>query len=157
MAEQWLILEAIIYYFPAVFANIGIFLTWFFSGKKVFLIVSKKWFGTHRGYDAFFYGIFYGGIGGLIIGNFWLGFVQGLGVWLGNLFGSFVKRRLNIPPGEEMPILDQIDFLLGATIVGSFVLKPSLQWFLLIVVLASVFHRIASYFLFKMGMKDVPY
>ncbi len=40
-----------------------------------------------------------------------------LGALLGDLAGAFLKRRLKIKPGRPLPVVDQLDFVLGALIL----------------------------------------
>lgn len=40
-----------------------------------------------------------------------------LGAMLGDLAGAFLKRRLKIRPGGSLPIVDQLDFVLGALLL----------------------------------------
>ena len=46
-----------------------------------------------------------------------LGLAIGLGVLLGDVIGSFLKRRINIAPGKPAPVLDQTDALIGALLL----------------------------------------
>ncbi|MDD3265460.1 MAG: CDP-archaeol synthase, partial [Dehalococcoidales bacterium] len=39
------------------------------------------------------------------------GFLLGTGAIGGDIFGSFIKRRLNIESGDSAPLLDQLDFM----------------------------------------------
>ena len=39
-----------------------------------------------------------------------------LGALLGDLTGAFIKRRLDIAPGGLLPVVDQIDFVVGAVV-----------------------------------------
>ena len=41
-------------------------------------------------------------------------FFVSIGAMLGDMLGSFIKRRLNISRGRPAPLLDQLDFLFGA-------------------------------------------
>jgi len=36
------------------------------------------------------------------------------GALLGDAVGSFIKRQLHIPPGSSFPVVDQIDYIVGA-------------------------------------------
>lgn len=40
------------------------------------------------------------------------------GALLGDLFGAFIKRRLGMKRGAPAPLLDQLDFVLGAYLFG---------------------------------------
>jgi CDP-2,3-bis-(O-geranylgeranyl)-sn-glycerol synthase len=39
-----------------------------------------------------------------------------LGALLGDLTGAFIKRRIGIAPGGLLPIVDQVDFVVGAVV-----------------------------------------
>jgi CDP-2,3-bis-(O-geranylgeranyl)-sn-glycerol synthase len=41
-------------------------------------------------------------------------FLISLGALSGDLIGAFIKRRLKFPPGFPLPLMDQLDFILGA-------------------------------------------
>jgi CDP-diglyceride synthetase len=43
---------------------------------------------------------------------------------MGDLTGAFLKRRLNIPPGGLLPVVDQIDFIVGAILFSLLVSMP---------------------------------
>ncbi len=84
----------------------------------------KPILGSHKTVRGFFAGIIAGTIIGmlesLVDGRLLLaGPVIALGAVLGDLLGAFVKRRLNIKPGSALPVLDQLDFVLGGLVLGS--------------------------------------
>ncbi len=43
-----------------------------------------------------------------------LGFMLSTGALVGDLVGSFVKRRVALAPGDPAPLLDQLNFVFGA-------------------------------------------
>ncbi len=47
-----------------------------------------------------------------------LGALLGFGALFGDILKSLVKRRLGILPGKSWPVFDQIDYVIGASIVG---------------------------------------
>lgn len=47
-------------------------------------------------------------------GLFFFGVLAALGALIGDMFAAFLKRRLGLKPGEPLPIVDQLDFVLGA-------------------------------------------
>ncbi|MDO8428465.1 MAG: CDP-archaeol synthase, partial [Candidatus Diapherotrites archaeon] len=49
-----------------------------------------------------------------------------IGTHAGDLTASFLKRRLGLASGKEVLLLDQLDFLAGALILGSIYYWPSL-------------------------------
>jgi CDP-2,3-bis-(O-geranylgeranyl)-sn-glycerol synthase len=48
---------------------------------------------------------------------FLVSFLASLGALLGDLAGAFLKRRLKIKPGGPLPLVDQLDFVVGALIL----------------------------------------
>ncbi|HJW65427.1 MAG TPA: CDP-archaeol synthase, partial [Candidatus Bathyarchaeia archaeon] len=85
----------------------------FFDGRRVF--------GKNKTFRGFFFGLAIGVLVGLTE-YFLFGYplllclFSPLGALLGDLTGAFLKRRLNIAPGGLLPIVDQIDFVVGAIV-----------------------------------------
>jgi len=66
-------------------------------------------FGRHKTIRGILAGMIAGGSVGLLLGfPLWLSLGAGLMSMLGDLFSSFMKRRLNFTSGEAVPGLDQI-------------------------------------------------
>jgi len=87
------------------------------------------------------------------------------GAAIGDLIGSFLKRRFNLESGEIAPLIDQLDFALFAIFFTSIpaIFFPELFWvpdlniiiFLLILTPSvSIISNSIAYFL---GLKDVPW
>ncbi|MEM4434142.1 MAG: CDP-archaeol synthase, partial [Thermosphaera sp.] len=87
-----------------------------------------------------------------------LGGFAGLFALLGDLAGAFVKRRLNIKPGDPLPIIDQLDFVFSSTLlylalrVEEVVSKPYYVLITFSIILA--LHVVANNIAFYMGLKD---
>lgn len=150
-----LIAAAFAYYLPAYFVNGGILLV--YSMVKIGIPVSIKWFGPRRGFDGLFFAVLCGGSVGLLVSSPHLGIFLGIGAWLGTLAGSFIKRRLKIKPGGQAPVLDQLDFVAGATLLGSLVEAPKFEYFLVIALATIFIHRAANILAYRAGLKDVPH
>ena len=86
-----------------------------------------------------------------------IGFLLGFGALLGDAIGSFLKRRLGIGRGKPAPILDQLDFLIVALILVSFVVKLSLSFVAIAIVLTLIIHLLANTGAYLLGLKDVWY
>lgn len=151
-----LIVKAFAYYLPAYFTNAGFLLVGTLTRKKSFLI-SVKWFGSHKGFDSLFFAICCGGAIGLLVSSFTLGVFLGIGAWLGALGGSFLKRRFGIKNGDPAPLLDQLDFIIGSTLVGCFVTPPKIEYLMIIIIMTPFIHRATNIIAYKLGIKDVPY
>jgi CDP-2,3-bis-(O-geranylgeranyl)-sn-glycerol synthase len=102
-------------------------------------------------------GLLQGIIAGDIISGILLGFSLGLGALLGDAAGSFIKRRLNIGRGRPAPILDQLDFVVGALLLSSLFFNPSLEFIALALIISPILHLSANAIGYVLGMKDVWY
>ncbi len=99
----------------------------------------------------------------------WLGPVAALafGALLGDVLGSFVKRRLGMEKGRRAPVLDQYDFVLGAFLLtavlfpgwvaANYVRGEALWGLVLILVLTPLLHRAVNIVGYRMGRKEVPW
>ena len=85
----------------------------FYDGKRIF--------GNNKTFRGFFFGLAIGIVVGLmecVVFGFPILFsvLIPLGALLGDLTGAFLKRRLGIAPGGLLPIVDQVDFVVGAIV-----------------------------------------
>jgi len=85
------------------------------------------------------------------------------GAIMGDIAGSFLKRRGGFARGAAIPVLDQLDFLIGATVL-TLILAPG--WLfrtvpptvaLFAIVLTPLLHRIANIVAFRLGLKQEPH
>lgn len=86
------------------------------------------------------------------------------GAMLGDLLGSFIKRRLNIPRGAKAPVLDQLDFVAGTILlslvaipVGGSFFQLGIVYIVTILVLTPFIHRIVNKLAYKIKIKAVPH
>lgn len=86
-----------------------------------------------------------------------IGFLLGFGAVLGDALGSFLKRRIGIGRGEPAPILDQLDFIIVALILVSFVVKINWLFVVIAIVLTLIIHLIANTLAYLLGLKNVWY
>jgi len=133
----------------------------FFDGKPIL--------GSHKTLRGFFSGLVVGTLVGFLQTILFqyvlfqydaqlqysvlLGFMLSLGALVGGLAESFVKRRLNIPPGSSLPIADQLDFVIGAFIFSLPVSPPSLLTALIILVITPPIHFLTNLLASLLGMK----
>jgi CDP-2,3-bis-(O-geranylgeranyl)-sn-glycerol synthase len=102
-------------------------------------------------------GTIQGIISGDILQGILLGLCLGGGALLGDACGSFIKRRLNIGRGRPAPILDQLDFVVGALLLASLVVVIPFQLIIVILVISVFLHLGANIIAYLLGMKDVWY
>jgi CDP-2,3-bis-(O-geranylgeranyl)-sn-glycerol synthase len=83
--------------------------------------------------------------------------VVSLGALVGDLIGSFIKRRLKIARGKPAPLLDQLDFLLMALFFGLFVYPLPLLLALFLLIVTPIIHLLANAIGYRIGVKEVPW
>ncbi|ASI99987.1 CDP-2,3-bis-(O-geranylgeranyl)-sn-glycerol synthase [Thermococcus gorgonarius] len=86
-----------------------------------------------------------------------LAFLLSFGALVGDLVGSFIKRRLNLPRGYPAVGLDQLGFLISALAFAYPVKTVSSGQMLALLILTPLIHWSANYFAYKMGWKSVPW
>lgn len=86
-----------------------------------------------------------------------LGFLLALGALLGDLLGSFIKRRLGIERGGAAPGLDQLSFVVVALLAASPLDLPSWEIVLTILIITLPIHLATNFGGYKLGLKSRPY
>jgi CDP-2,3-bis-(O-geranylgeranyl)-sn-glycerol synthase len=94
-------------------------------------------------------------------------FLLPCGALLGDILGSFIKRRVGMARGAKTPGLDQYDFLIGVVLL---LLVFQTEWFLkhyvldyffigliFIIFITPPLHRAVNILGYKLGRKDVPW
>jgi len=87
------------------------------------------------------------------------------GAAIGDLIGSFLKRRFNLESGAPAPVIDQLDFALFAILLTSIpaLFMPELFWIpdinilIFLLILTPSVSVIANTVAFILGLKDVPW
>ena len=86
-----------------------------------------------------------------------LGLILAIGAVVGDACGSFMKRRLNIERGRPAPILDQLDFAIGAMLLASIIVNFTWEIIVMILIITVVLHLSANIIAYLIGLKDVWY
>ena len=161
-----LIIEALKFIFPAYCANGAPVLAGggrsldlgknFFDGKPIF--------GKNKTFRGFFFGLAIGVAVGLVE-NVLFGYpysipfsvLSPLGALMGDLAGAFLKRRLGIAPGGLLPIIDQIDFVVGALLFS--LPLAIIYWELAVAVLVITppIHLLTNFLAYKLKLKSNPW
>lgn len=117
--------------------------------------------GTNKTVKGFTYGLLLGSAAGIaeaaLFANYGLvfvGVVASLGALLGDLFGAFVKRRLDIPPGNPLPVVDQLDFILGALLLTSPLLQLTLGAILILIAVTMPIHLLSNAIAYMLRLKS---
>lgn len=160
-----LIIEALVFIFPAYCANAvpvlaggGLSMDFgrnFVDGKRVF--------GNNKTFRGFFFGLSVGIAVGLVE---WMLFdyypllfslFTPLGALSGDLAAAFLKRRLGIAPGELFPIVDQIDFVIGAIIFALPFNMISWELVVAIIIITPPVHLLTNFGAYKLKLKKNPW
>jgi CDP-2,3-bis-(O-geranylgeranyl)-sn-glycerol synthase len=81
-----------------------------------------------------------------------------VGALAGDSIGSFIKRRLDIPRGGSLLLLDQLGFLLVSLILASLVVKIDPYIVLTLIILTPLIHWIANLIgFYVMKVKKTPW
>ena len=115
-------------------------------------------FGSHKTVRGLVAGIIAGSVLGAVESLFdprllLAGFMISLGAVLGDLLGAFVKRRLKIKPGDQLPIVDQLDFVLGGLLVGWSFFQMELVSILVVVLVTPPIHLVTNFGAYLLGIK----
>jgi len=159
-----LIIEALKFIFPAYCANATPVLAGggtrmdfgknFYDGKRIF--------GDNKNFRGFFFGLAIGVLVGsiecvLFCFPILFSILIPLGALLGDLAGAFLKRRLGIAPGGLLPIVDQVDFVVGALVFS--IPLGIVNWELAVTVLLITppIHLFTNFIAYKMKLKKHPW
>ena len=80
-----------------------------------------------------------------------------LGALIGDILGSFLKRRLKIPRGKPAPFIDQLDFLVVSLLFGAIVYPLPLVHILFLLVVTPLIHLLANVIGYLLRVKQVPW
>lgn len=169
------VLRALAYILPAYIANATPVIVG--GGKPLDLgknfIDGRRIFGDHKTIRGFLGGMFFGTLMGFAIFYIYplldmgkimladaliLAFLLSLGAHIGDLFGSFIKRRLNLRPGAPAPILDQAGFVIFALLIA-YPIYPVVGLLEVLVILAItlIIHPLSNIIAYLLGLKDEPW
>jgi CDP-2,3-bis-(O-geranylgeranyl)-sn-glycerol synthase len=120
----------------------------------------RRLLGTNKTVKGFAYGLLFGSAAALaeaiLFRNYLLvlaGILASLGALLGDLFGAFLKRRLDILPGHPLPVVDQLDFILGALVLTSPLLNVTMGAVLILVIATVPIHLLSNAVAYMLRLK----
>ena len=135
----------------------------FFDGKRLF--------GKNKTFRGFFFGLAIGifvGVVESLVFSYPFPFIvlfsvlSPLGALLGDLTAAFLKRRLGIAPGDLFPIVDQIDFVVGAILFSLpfFSLPLTIAYWELaiaVIIITPPIHLLTNFCAYKLKLKNNPW
>ena len=126
----------------------------FFDGKRVF--------GQNKTFRGFFFGLAVGIVVGLVE-CFLFGYpvlfslLSPLGALLGDLAAAFLKRRVGIAPGGLFPVVDQVDFVVGALLFSLPLAIVSWELAVAVILITPPIHLLTNFVAYKLGLKKNPW
>lgn len=128
------------------------------QGRK--FIDGRPILGANKTKKGFIYGLLLGVVAALaeaaVFTNYGLvfaGIAASLGALLGDLLGAFLKRRANIPPGNPLPVVDQLDFVLGAILLTCPLLKLTVGAIFILVIVTVPIHFLSNAIAYVLRLK----
>ncbi len=119
--------------------------------------------GAGKTWEGFFMGVFMGWLVSIPIYYYFenpyipiVSVFAAASALIGDMVGSFIKRRLGIPRGDPAPVLDQLDFALMSSLYYWFVSpgfrRPDYILYSLLIIL--VLHVLTNNTAYYLGLKD---
>jgi len=164
MSLALLVVDALKFIFPAYCANATPVLGG--GGAKMDFgrnfIDGKRIFGDNKTFRGFFVGFAIGLLVGLmevVAFHFpvLFAFLIPLGALLGDLCGAFLKRRIGIAPGGLLPIVDQVDFVVGAIVFSLPLAMVDWQLAVTVLLITPPIHLFTNYLAYKLKLKKNPW
>ncbi len=87
------------------------------------------------------------------------GFTISIGAMAGDIIGAFIKRRMGLRPGEPLPVVDQLMFIVVAIGLGALLnlIYITLAQFIFVLILTFILHITTNYIAYKLNLKEVPW
>lgn len=159
-----LVVESLKLIFPAYCANAAPVLAGgglpLDFGKN--FVDGRRVFGKNKTFRGFFFGLAIGVLVGLTE-NFLFGYpllfsvLSPLGALMGDLAGAFLKRRLAIAPGGLLPVVDQVDFVVGAILFSLPLAIITLELAVAMLIITPPIHLLTNFLAYKLKLKSNPW
>ncbi len=120
----------------------------------------ERIFGDNKTIRGFFVGLAVGTLVSMVEeiflgrGLFLVGFLVTWGSLLGDLGGAFLKRRIRMKPGAPLPVIDQLDFVLGAFLLVYPIYNVPLGSLLLLILITPPIHLATNACAYLLKLKD---
>ncbi|MEM4536029.1 MAG: CDP-2,3-bis-(O-geranylgeranyl)-sn-glycerol synthase [Nitrososphaerota archaeon] len=168
------LLEAMIFVLPAYIANATPVISVKNIGRStpldrgMYAWDNKRILGDGKTVEGLISGILVGALSGIpiyflmdIFRNVFQPLVLSIGAMIGDILGSFVKRRIGLERGRPLPPLDQLGFLISS-LFFSYILYglpawASLDTFAALLVITFFLHLSTNYIAYFLRLKDRPY
>jgi CDP-2,3-bis-(O-geranylgeranyl)-sn-glycerol synthase len=132
--------------------------------------ISRRWLGDHKTVAGFLFGVaaavltaylqsLVGSPPRGLEASTWvaIGCAQGVGAMSGDVVKSFFKRLAGIAPGHRWVPADQLDFVIGATLVAWPWLRLRPLEIALLLAFTFVAHITVNHLAFRLGIRDTKW
>lgn len=85
------------------------------------------------------------------------GLFLGVGAAVGDVTGSFIKRRIGLKQGDPAPLLDQLDFAVGALVFASLITRIEVSVVITIIIITPILHVLTNRLGCLLELKGVPW
>jgi CDP-2,3-bis-(O-geranylgeranyl)-sn-glycerol synthase len=150
---------------PAYFANMAAAFAKFWPGWN--RPISRRWLGDHKTVVGFLLGVTAAVVASCLQSHIswspprlqpshWvaLGCAQGIGAMFGDAVKSFFKRRVGIALGRPWIPADELDFIVGAMLLGWPWLRLQPIEVALVLAFTLVAHIATNHVAFRLGIRD---
>ncbi len=143
---------------PVLIRNLlGFHCAWAVDGGKV-LADGYRLFGRSKTWRGIVFSVCFTGLFSMLLGfTFLLGLIVGAGAMAGDLFSSYIKRRMNMPPSSMAIGLDQIPESLLPLVLIAPMAGLSSGDIVLLVLMFFILERVLSKLLFHLNIRKRPY
>ncbi len=170
-AEAWTLeyfIELVLFILPAYVSNAFPVIVYRFSPWRKPLDFGRRFFdgkrilGDHKTIDGFIGGVLMGILTSYVLSligyhDILKGAVLSIGAMVGDSLGSFVKRRLNLPPGSSLPLVDQLSFILFALLVYGAIWGINALSFIILLLLTFPLHIATNFIAYLLKLKSTPF
>ncbi len=151
------VIDSLWYILPSYIANMSPVV---FGGGKPLdfnkkFIDGRRVLGDHKTIRGFISGVVCGTIVGVSQGRALQGFLLSLGAMVGDMVGSFIKRRLGIEEGGSVPILDQEGFLVFSILFSYPVENIDIYSIIFLLILTPLLHKGTNIIAYYLKLKEV--
>ncbi len=79
------------------------------------------------------------------------------GALFGDMIGSFIKRRANLPSGGPAPVLDQLGFIILGLLFATPFIRPAAVFVMILLAFTLLIHYISNIMGYLLGFKKHPW
>ncbi len=159
--------EGLIALIPAMFANATPVVA---KGRRPIdgglrFIDGRRLLGDGKTWEGLIAGLSAGALIGVLLAMIlkepqivYIGLLSSTGALTGDIVASFIKRRVGLERGAPAPLLDQLNFYVGAIAllyIAGFTI--TLTMFVILAVISGIAHLVANMIAYRLRLKNVPW